>query len=63
MRRRKDRAASPHLAIGEDVWPSVTCASDAGDGVRSAASKRQSPVAQTVDLGGGKAIACGVKQF
>jgi len=51
------------LAIGEDMRPSVTCTSDAVNGVRCAASKRQRLIVQTVDLGGGKAIACGDKQF
>jgi hypothetical protein len=41
----------------------VACVSDAVNGARCAASKRQRLVAQAVDLGGGKAIACGDKQF
>ena len=38
-------------------------ASDAGDGAHRAASTRQSLVAQTVDLGRGKAIARGNRRF
>ncbi len=61
--RQKDRAASRHLGYQRDVRPSATCASDAVDGTRCTAAKRQSLAVQTVDLGEGKAIACGDKQF